>query len=145
MRNGNHLSEGSEAECHFETCAQAVHVRFSLLLGNEITLEEFFPFGSGDFFYFFFFPPFLARGSIPDPTSRPAELTLPPESTVGKDVLLPPPTPSPVHTHSGESRRQQPPSTLYGVTVMGPHYPIAPSIPACNTTARNGAGSPHTM
>lgn len=48
-------------------------------LSDEVMLEEFSPFGSVDFF----FPVYLARGSVPDAMSRPDELKM----RWGKDVL----------------------------------------------------------
>jgi len=41
-------------------------------LSDEVMLEEFSPFGSVDFF----FPVYLARGSVPDAMSRPDELKM---------------------------------------------------------------------
>lgn len=71
-----------------ERLKRAASEQLKSLLGDEITLEEFFPFGLRDNY---FFPPFSWHAG---PTSRPGELTLPPKSVVGKDVLLPPPAPS---------------------------------------------------
>lgn len=71
-----HLQE-AEAEpgaARFKPRPRAARVRLAgLLLGDDITLEEFFSFGPV-FFYLFllFFPLFLARGSLPAVMSRPS-------------------------------------------------------------------------
>lgn len=97
MRAGNPFPGGFEAELAtplLERLTRATQGQLSSLLGDEITLEEFFPLWPWGF-VIIFSPHFSWHAA---PTSRPGELTLPPKSVVGKDVLLPPPAPSPFCT-----------------------------------------------